>query len=145
VQTTKSTSAFVESALSYSCPKQMSIFRIGRIRLRQRTTGVSRHQDRCVRAILLAANSSGTTKRSPRILEGIRIVPTTKSPGNSTLKCFFSAVDVQTLTQTKDRSVELSPGQAFVVPKGVLHRPRAPERTVILMVEGAGIIPTGDK
>ena len=34
---------------------------------------------------------------------------------------------------------------AFVVPKGVLHRPRAPERTVILMVEGAGIIPTGDK
>jgi len=26
----------------------------------------------------------------------------------------------------------------------VRHRPRAPERTVILMVEGAGIVPTGD-
>jgi hypothetical protein len=31
-----------------------------------------------------------------------------------------------------------------VVPKGVEHRPRAEERTVILMVEGAGILPTGD-
>jgi len=30
------------------------------------------------------------------------------------------------------------------VPKGVLHRPRAPERTVVLMMETAGIIPTGD-
>jgi hypothetical protein len=30
------------------------------------------------------------------------------------------------------------------VPKGTLHRPRAPVRTVVLMVEGAGIVPTGD-
>jgi hypothetical protein len=30
-----------------------------------------------------------------------------------------------------------------VIPKGVMHRPRAPERTVILMVERAGIVPTG--
>ncbi|MFI5370670.1 MAG: cupin domain-containing protein, partial [Candidatus Eisenbacteria bacterium] len=34
--------------------------------------------------------------------------------------------------------------QGFVVPKGVRHRTRAPERTVMLMVEGAGIVPTGD-
>jgi mannose-6-phosphate isomerase-like protein (cupin superfamily) len=40
--------------------------------------------------------------------------------------------------------VELAPRQGFVVPKGIVHRTRAPERTVILMVEGAGIIPTGD-
>jgi mannose-6-phosphate isomerase-like protein (cupin superfamily) len=40
--------------------------------------------------------------------------------------------------------VDLAPGHGFVVPKGVRHRPRAPERTVILMVEGAGIVPTGD-
>ena len=33
--------------------------------------------------------------------------------------------------------------QGFVVPKGVMHRTRAPERTVILMVENAGIVPTG--
>jgi mannose-6-phosphate isomerase-like protein (cupin superfamily) len=42
------------------------------------------------------------------------------------------------------RTVDLAPGQGFVVPKGLQHRPRAPERTVILMVEGAGIVPTGD-
>jgi mannose-6-phosphate isomerase-like protein (cupin superfamily) len=41
--------------------------------------------------------------------------------------------------------VELSPRQGFVVPKGVMHRTRAPERTVILMVERSGIIPTGDE
>jgi len=43
------------------------------------------------------------------------------------------------------RTVELAPRQGFTVPKGVMHRPRAPERTVILMVEGAGVVPTGDK
>jgi hypothetical protein len=31
-----------------------------------------------------------------------------------------------------------------VVPKGIRHKTRAPERAVILMVEGAGIVPTGD-
>jgi quercetin dioxygenase-like cupin family protein len=46
--------------------------------------------------------------------------------------------------QQKDRIVELAPGHGFVVPKGVVHRPRAPQRTVILMVENAGIVPTGD-
>ena len=46
--------------------------------------------------------------------------------------------------QQKDRIVELAPGQGFVVPKGVVHRTRAPQRTVILMVENAGIVPTGD-
>jgi mannose-6-phosphate isomerase-like protein (cupin superfamily) len=42
------------------------------------------------------------------------------------------------------RTVELLPRLGFVVPKGVMHRPRAPERTIILMVEGEGIVPTGD-
>jgi mannose-6-phosphate isomerase-like protein (cupin superfamily) len=58
---------------------------------------------------------------------------------------FFYLVEGRFIIDLEDRSVELSPGQAFVVPKGVLHRPSAPERTVILMVEGAGIIPTGDE
>jgi mannose-6-phosphate isomerase-like protein (cupin superfamily) len=49
------------------------------------------------------------------------------------------------LIDLEDRTVDLKPGQAIVVPKGVRHRPRAPERTVILMVEGAGIVPTGDR
>jgi len=44
----------------------------------------------------------------------------------------------------KFRTVELAPRQGMVVPKGVVHRTRAQERTVILMVENAGIIPTGN-
>jgi mannose-6-phosphate isomerase-like protein (cupin superfamily) len=57
---------------------------------------------------------------------------------------FFYVVDGQFLIDLEGRTVELAPGQGFVVPKGVMHRPRAPQRTVILMVEGAGIVPTGD-
>jgi len=45
----------------------------------------------------------------------------------------------------EDRIVELSPQQGFVVPEGVVHRTRAAERTVILMFENAGIVPTGDE
>jgi mannose-6-phosphate isomerase-like protein (cupin superfamily) len=43
-----------------------------------------------------------------------------------------------------DDSVELLPHQGYVVPKGVVHKTRAPEKTVVLMIETAGIIPTGD-
>ena len=57
---------------------------------------------------------------------------------------FFYVVDGQLLIDLEGRTVELSPRQGFVVPKGVVHRTRAPERTVILMVEGAGVVPTGD-
>ena len=52
-------------------------------------------------------------------------------------------IDLQS-EQQEDRIVELAPGQGFVVPKGVVHRTRAPQRTVILMMENAGIVPTGD-
>jgi mannose-6-phosphate isomerase-like protein (cupin superfamily) len=44
---------------------------------------------------------------------------------------------------TPGRVVTLGPREGFVVPKGVRHRTRAPERAVILMIETAGIIPTG--
>ena len=57
---------------------------------------------------------------------------------------FFYVVEGTLLIDLEGRTVELSPRQGFVVPKGVLHRTRAPERTVILMVENAGIVPTGD-
>jgi mannose-6-phosphate isomerase-like protein (cupin superfamily) len=40
--------------------------------------------------------------------------------------------------------VELAAQQGFVVPQGVRHRTRAPARTVVLMVERATVIPTGD-
>jgi mannose-6-phosphate isomerase-like protein (cupin superfamily) len=44
---------------------------------------------------------------------------------------------------TPGRVVTLEPREGFVVPKGVRHRTRAPERSVILMVETATIVPTG--
>ena len=57
---------------------------------------------------------------------------------------FFYVVEGRFLIDLEDRTVELAPRQGFVVPRGVRHRPRAPERTVILMVESAGIVPTGN-
>jgi mannose-6-phosphate isomerase-like protein (cupin superfamily) len=56
---------------------------------------------------------------------------------------FFYVVSGQFIIDLEGSSVTLTPQQGFVVPKGVMHRPRAPERTVILMVETAGIVPTG--
>jgi mannose-6-phosphate isomerase-like protein (cupin superfamily) len=43
-----------------------------------------------------------------------------------------------------DRSVELGPGELFVVPKGVPHRPRADEEAHVLLIEPAGTTNTGD-
>ena len=61
---------------------------------------------------------------------------------------FFYVVDGELLIdlrdQTPDRTVMLKPGQGLVVPRGIVHRTRALERTTILMVENAGIIPTGN-
>jgi len=57
---------------------------------------------------------------------------------------FFYVIEGQLLIDLENRLVSLDPRQGFVVPKGVMHRTRAPERTVVLMVENAGIIPTGN-
>ena len=57
---------------------------------------------------------------------------------------FFFVLEGTFFVDLEDRIVELKPWQGFTVPKGVVHRTRAPERAVILMVENAGIIPTGN-
>lgn len=57
---------------------------------------------------------------------------------------FFYVVEGLFLIDLEDRTVVLEPRQGFVVPNGVVHRTRAPEKTIILMVEGAEIVPTGD-
>jgi mannose-6-phosphate isomerase-like protein (cupin superfamily) len=57
---------------------------------------------------------------------------------------FFYVVEGDLKVDVEDRTFELGPRQGLVVPKGVVHRTRAPRRTIILMVEGAGIVPTGD-
>ena len=57
---------------------------------------------------------------------------------------FFYVVEGRLLIDLEDRTVELAPRQGVVIPKGVMHRPRAPQRTVMLMVETSGIVPTGN-
>jgi mannose-6-phosphate isomerase-like protein (cupin superfamily) len=57
---------------------------------------------------------------------------------------FFFVLEGRFVIDLEDRSIELQAQQGFVVPKGIVHRTRAPERAVILMVETASIIPTGD-
>ena len=57
---------------------------------------------------------------------------------------FFYVVEGQFIIDLEGRSVKLGARQGFVVPRGVLHRTRAPVRSVILMVETASIVPTGN-
>jgi mannose-6-phosphate isomerase-like protein (cupin superfamily) len=57
---------------------------------------------------------------------------------------FFFVLEGHFIIDLESESIELRPRQGYVVPKGVVHRTRAPERTVILMVETASIEPTGD-
>ncbi len=58
---------------------------------------------------------------------------------------FFYVVEGRFVIDLEGRTIELTPRQGFTVPKEVMHRTRAPERGVILMIEGAGVVPTGDK
>ncbi len=57
---------------------------------------------------------------------------------------FFYVVEGRFVIDLEGRTVELNPQQGFMVPKGVLHRTRAPLRAVVLMIEGQGVVPTGD-
>lgn len=58
---------------------------------------------------------------------------------------FFLVIEGQLLIDIEDAdTVTLDPHQGYTVPHGVVHRTRAPERTAILMVEPAGVVPTGD-
>jgi len=57
---------------------------------------------------------------------------------------FFFLVEGRFIVDLEDRSVELAPRQGITIPRGVVHRTRAPERSVVLMMEGAGGVPTGD-
>ena len=50
---------------------------------------------------------------------------------------FFFVLEGRFIIDLEGRSVELQPLEGFVVPKGVVHRTRAPQRAVILMAETA--------
>jgi len=57
---------------------------------------------------------------------------------------FFFVLEGRFFVDLEDRVVELKRWEGITVPKGVVHRTRAPERAVILMAETAAIVPTGD-
>jgi mannose-6-phosphate isomerase-like protein (cupin superfamily) len=58
---------------------------------------------------------------------------------------FFLVLDGELLIDLEDRdTVVLGHQQGYTMPKGVMHRTRARQRTVILMVEASGVTPTGD-
>lgn len=56
----------------------------------------------------------------------------------------FVVLDGKLLIDLEGRTVELAQRHALMVPRGVIHRTRALERTVVLMVEAGTIKPTGD-
>ncbi|HEY6192311.1 MAG TPA: cupin domain-containing protein [Bacteroidota bacterium] len=57
---------------------------------------------------------------------------------------FFYVLEGKLLIDLEGRTIELNPGQGVTISKGVMHRPRAPKKTVMLMMETSGIVPTGD-
>ena len=56
----------------------------------------------------------------------------------------FLVLSGRLVIELRDGSVEVGPGELYVVPRGVEHRPRADEETHILLVEPAGTPNTGD-
>jgi mannose-6-phosphate isomerase-like protein (cupin superfamily) len=57
---------------------------------------------------------------------------------------FFMVLSGQLTIDLPDGAVILNPGEVFVVPKGVQHRPRADVETHLLLIEPAGTPNTGD-
>src|ERR1700733_11862400 len=57
---------------------------------------------------------------------------------------FFFVLQGQLLIDLEDQTIELNPNEGVTITKGVMHRPRAIVKTVMLMVETSEIIPTGN-
>jgi mannose-6-phosphate isomerase-like protein (cupin superfamily) len=57
---------------------------------------------------------------------------------------FFFVLEGQLLIDLEGSTIELNPNEGVTITKGVMHRPRAPKKTVMLMVETSAIEPTGD-
>ena len=56
----------------------------------------------------------------------------------------FWIVKGKLLIHFRDKSVELSPGEILVIPKGVEHKPEAPEEVHLVMFEPVGTVNTGE-
>ncbi len=57
---------------------------------------------------------------------------------------FFFVIEGLLIIDLKEKIIELRPKQGFTIPKGVMHRTRAPIRTSVLVIERKTIKPTGD-
>ena len=57
---------------------------------------------------------------------------------------FFLVLKGRLRIELRDRHVELGPGELFVVPQGVEHRPVADEEVHLLLIEPTGTPNTGD-
>ena len=57
---------------------------------------------------------------------------------------FFFVLEGELLVDYEDKTVVLKPQQGITISKGVMHRTRAPQKTVMLMVETSTIQPTGE-
>jgi mannose-6-phosphate isomerase-like protein (cupin superfamily) len=58
---------------------------------------------------------------------------------------FFLVLKGRLDIQLRDRTVTLGPGEMYIVPKGVEHRPVAQEEVHLLLIEPTGTPNTGDK
>lgn len=58
---------------------------------------------------------------------------------------FFLVLKGRLTIQLRDRDIELAPGEVFVVPRGVEHRPVATEEAHVLLIEPVGTPNTGDE
>ena len=58
---------------------------------------------------------------------------------------FFLVLAGELVIEVEDsETVRLAPHQGYTVPRGVMHKTSAPVRTTLIMVEPAGVVPTGD-
>jgi mannose-6-phosphate isomerase-like protein (cupin superfamily) len=57
---------------------------------------------------------------------------------------FFFVLEGHFLIDLEGETVTLERHQGYTIPKGVVHRTRAPERAAILVVEKSTVKPTGD-
>jgi len=58
---------------------------------------------------------------------------------------FFFVLEGKLYIDLEDKTIELNPNQGVTISKNVMHRPRAPEKTVMLMVETDSIDPIGQE
>ncbi len=101
---------------------------------------------------LTAALASFDEPFQPRIVAGLNDykVMVVKAKGDfvwhshAETDDFFLVLKGRLTIELRDRDIVLGPGELFVVPRGVEHRPRADEQVELLLIEPAGTVNTGD-